>query len=462
MRALLLLLLMAPTGAALADAADQIGVTAIRGAAWNDAQGIRHEGLDGRGVAVFMDEGYDGTHPALDHCVDPDRFAATLSIAPAPPLGPMGVARTDDSGHGVFIASVLCAQGDASGMAPASKVFAWTGFCASACPLEAWYLDERLHIYTSSVGGDPIQDAQRTGMAPDADILFFQAVGNSGGDGTTSMTDPELHDDPRLLGIAALDRTGAQVADYSSRGAKDDPTTWPDLSAPGCMIAHVPPPWVDYYVTSQTNRLNHQLTGATDCRTLSDQEVLEHAAAGRVQHKGTSFATPVAAGAAALMWQVHPELNATTAAYILTRTADPFLPTEDADGDGNVSAAEFHAQHGWQAGWGRMNATAAVAAAHLLSLDPSQDVDAAIACATTQWESGRVVSLNAAPGCQETEAIVERAQAAAPAAPSPTEPAQSERQETPMPLLATIVGLCGALLAARNRPMCPDLSKQDS
>ena len=85
MRALLLLLLMAPTGAALADAADQIGVTAIRGAAWNDAQGIRHEGLDGRGVAVFMDEGYDGTHPALDHCVDPDRFAATLSIAPAPP-----------------------------------------------------------------------------------------------------------------------------------------------------------------------------------------------------------------------------------------------------------------------------------------------------------------------------------------------------------------------------------------
>jgi serine protease AprX len=65
------------------------------------------------------------------------------------------------------------------------------------------------------------------------------AAGNDGGDGSESVTNPPGQDPTGgILSVASYDDrdTGTRdgiVSEYSSRGDSTDPSTWPDLSAPG-------------------------------------------------------------------------------------------------------------------------------------------------------------------------------------------------------------------------------------
>jgi subtilisin family serine protease len=73
----------------------------------------------------------------------------------------------------------------------------------------------------------------------DDGVVTVWAAGNDGGDGSSSLTNPPGQDPTGgILSVASYNdqetgtRDGA-VSDYSSRGAKTDTSTWPDISAPG-------------------------------------------------------------------------------------------------------------------------------------------------------------------------------------------------------------------------------------
>ena len=70
-------------------------------------------------------------------------------------------------------------------------------------------------------------------------VVTVWAAGNDGGDGSDALTNPPGQDPTRgILSVASYDdqdtgtRDGA-VSDFCSRGAAADPSTWPDVSAPG-------------------------------------------------------------------------------------------------------------------------------------------------------------------------------------------------------------------------------------
>jgi len=70
-------------------------------------------------------------------------------------------------------------------------------------------------------------------------VVTVWANGNDGGDGSSNLSNPPgIDPTPGILSVASYNdqstgtRDGA-VSDFSSRGAASDPSTWPDISAPG-------------------------------------------------------------------------------------------------------------------------------------------------------------------------------------------------------------------------------------
>ncbi|HEY4624450.1 MAG TPA: S8 family serine peptidase, partial [Blastococcus sp.] len=65
-------------------------------------------------------------------------------------------------------------------------------------------------------------------------VVTVWAAGNDGGDGSSSLTNPPGQDPTGgIISVASYfdQDTGTRdgtVSDYSSRGAKSDPSTWPD------------------------------------------------------------------------------------------------------------------------------------------------------------------------------------------------------------------------------------------
>jgi subtilisin family serine protease len=357
---------------------------------WTDPNGIDHIGITGEDVIVYLEEGVN-EHPDLEDCLDPDHHVLVTPPGPRPDL-PIGALQT---GHGTGVAGVLC--GDASltgqldptpsvrGLAPGMRLFANNGLCLTA-PCAQWFAHHDIQVFSHQSGApnndshaNPIDDAEERGAEPDQDILFVEAVGNDGGDGNGSATEDFLDEDPRILGVAASNADGTEVADVSSRGDKDDPSTWPNITAPGCMYSIRLHP-DDLIGGGGFPTLG---LGTPGCPDVGPVEGAAYRTLGYTPFTGTSSAAPYISGVAALLFEVHPDLTALDAKYLLTRTADAFLPTPDLDGDSEISPAEFRAQHGYKAGYGLVNATHAVAASHYLLLHPDATVDQAVHCSST-------------------------------------------------------------------------------
>jgi len=70
-------------------------------------------------------------------------------------------------------------------------------------------------------------------------VVTVWANGNDGGDGSSSLSNPPGMDPtPGIISVASYNDQGTgtrngTVSDFSSRGAAADPSTWPDISAPG-------------------------------------------------------------------------------------------------------------------------------------------------------------------------------------------------------------------------------------
>ena len=143
------------------------------------------------------------------------------------------------------------------------------------------------------------------------------ANGNGGGDGSTSKSNVQSTRDrtPGIVSVAGYDDhgTGSRSGDVpsgSSRGAKNDPRTWPDLVAPseniiGSCRAYQP---ICPAIETQTPRNG---PGANDVATY-------------FIGSGTSFAAPQVCGIVALLFQVDPHATAALIEGTLLQTAHRF------------------------------------------------------------------------------------------------------------------------------------------
>lgn len=421
---------------------------------WYDGEMMR-TGVTGSGPPVLHVEGFDSKgHDDLVDC----RFDSYVALAGQSPSVENTELPIGTQGHGTWTAGSVCGQGNQfphPGVAPGARILNWNSWLLAGDTDDAqWELQEAHdpQVFTHSTLQDP-----RHRWAPldeGADIAVFWAAGNGGGHGHESQT-VDTQGDPRYTVVAAATHDGTAVASYSSRGDRQDRSTWPDVTAPGCRyVAH--PVTQPYEVVRRVVLPPEPAAG--DCPEDEDEEN----AARQVSYylvRGTSFAAPTVAGVAALVMEVHPEISTADLRYILFNTADPFLPANDLDEDGVVSPAEFYEEHGWQAGHGLVNATGAVAAAHHLARFGG-DAEEAVACAWIQ-ETADGRTLNPTNGCpaeettepQEPKPENNTKQKAAPH-PVGTEPVRPAPALSPAIVL--FLGILVASVRQRKQPASSD------
>jgi serine protease AprX len=144
-----------------------------------------------------------------------------------------------------------------------------------------------------------------------AGVVTVWAAGNDGGNGSTSMTNPPGQDPTGgILSVASYNdqNTGTRngtLSSYSSRGAKAQPSTWPDISAPGENITSSCRPYLSICSSGLDPRNG---PGATDIGTFNTIS-------------GTSMAAPHIAGIVAQLFQARPNASPAQIERALKSTA---------------------------------------------------------------------------------------------------------------------------------------------
>jgi serine protease AprX len=127
-------------------------------------------------------------------------------------------------------------------------------------------------------------------------VATVWAAGNDGGDGSSSLTNPPGQDPTGgIISVASYydQDTGTRngnVSEYSSRGLATDPSTWPDLSAPGEDI--------------QSSCRLYLAICATGLAPANGPGLLDIGTFNTIS--GTSMAAPHVAGIVAQMFQANP------------------------------------------------------------------------------------------------------------------------------------------------------------
>jgi serine protease AprX len=321
---------------------DETSNEATRGAeAVSTLTGANGQPLDGSGVSVaVIDSGVDPTHPYLQNadggtavvaslkslCLD-ESNTSTDCVVPLP--NSVDTDTISGGGHGTHVNGIVAGRPTTlsdgtqlSGAAPgASLVSISTGavlLIVGADSALNWVLENHdapcgagvpastcppIKVTNNSygpVGGgefDPNSATVKLQRALAADgVVTVWAAGNDGGDGSESVTNPPGQDPTGgILSVASYydEATGTRdgvVSDYSSRGAATDPSTWPDLSAPGEDINSSCRP---YLPVCSTGLAPQNGPGQLDIGTFNTIS-------------GTSMAAPHIAGIVAQLFQADP------------------------------------------------------------------------------------------------------------------------------------------------------------
>jgi subtilisin family serine protease len=316
--------------------------TATRGAeAATTLTGANGSALDGSGVSVaVIDSGVDPTHP---YFAEPDGSSAVVANLKSVCLVESdtgtdcvlrvpGVLDTDTisgGGHGTHVSGIVAGRpttlsdgGELTGAAPGASIVSistgavllivgadsalnWVlenheapcgaGVPAAECPP----IKVTNNSYGPSGGGefDPDSATVKLQRALAAEgVVTVWAAGNDGGDGSESLTNPPGQDPTGgILSVASYydQDTGTRdgvVSEYSSRGASTDPSTWPDLSAPGENITSACRLYLPICSTGLDPRNGPGLLDVGTFNTIS----------------GTSMAAPHIAGIVAQLFQADP------------------------------------------------------------------------------------------------------------------------------------------------------------
>ena len=324
-------------------------------------QKVWDQGYRGQGQAIAIVDSGIYPHPDLK-----DKIVAWIDMTEGK------TQPTDNFGHGTHVAGVAAGSGARSagaykGIAPeANLVGVRITSVAEAIKGIQWVIEnkDKYHIgvlnmslgdfATRSYKDDPWAQAAQKAM--EAGLVVVVAAGNEG-PGASSVSTPGTHPDVITVGALddrrTLDRSDDTVADFSSRGPTSiDGLSKPDLLAPGVGIFGPLAP------------------GAT-----LDVPELPHVGKDYFAISGTSMATPMVAGLAAILRQANPSLTHQDIKQILVQTADKYLEAPpNAQGAGLVDAEEaLKVALNWPAGQAAAPAPApAGAPAKRLGPDPEQ------------------------------------------------------------------------------------------
>jgi len=259
-------------------------------------------------VAV-IDSGVDASHPDLaGRILDKQTFVG-------------GSAKTDELGHGTFVAGLIGAGVDngvgIAGLAPSAQLLVAKVVTKSrAIPVEAeakairWAVDNGARVINMSLGGirDPLDPDRDTFSRLEADsvayavsngVVVVAAVGNS----DQAPASPWKYASypaalPHVLGVSAVSDTGA-VPKFSNRDR-----IYNDIAAPGLRIlSALPRPLTSRY-PSCTDQ-GYSICGPEEYR----------------EAQGTSFAAPQVSAAAAVLLSLRPTLRPEQVTALLEATA---------------------------------------------------------------------------------------------------------------------------------------------
>lgn len=301
--------------------------------------------LDGRGTSIaVIDTGIDPTHPAFALPGGGTKVERHLTVVPCAvdrPLDdglscvtdvPPGVpSDTGQGGHGTFVGGVAVGNPmtlpdgtHVGGVAPGARLvmISATTALVSLRTAFAWVLKNHAHpcagcppirVMSMSWGANDAVIAGLEQALVDAGVMTVWAAGNTGGDGSTNSDNPDPSATTRagVLSVASYDDGGhltrdGQLSATSSRGAKADPTTWPDLSAPGEGITSACRAYFGVCDAVGSNPENGP--GATDLATYWTGS-------------GTSWAAPHVAAVIAILLQVRPSATPAQLDAVLKATA---------------------------------------------------------------------------------------------------------------------------------------------
>jgi serine protease AprX len=329
---------------------------ATRGQAVLDGAVTLRDGtrIDGSGVGVaVVDSGVDGTHPDLTSqmgsnvrivCTVPGGAVAIgggTGLGFSECRGPKAAVPMDDTdtpgagGHGTHVAGIVAGTGAASGgrfhgAAPGATLYGvgvgTTLVVENALDGLRWVLenhdlvDPPIRVVNNSWGSghrtatedDPLTGAvtKMQNALLQAGVTVVFAAGNSGGTGTTATTSVQcVNLTPGNVCVANYNdaNTGTRdgsLSSSSSRGRTDDPSTWPDISAPGSTIV-------------STCRVTLPVCWAHTGQILDPPNTYSTLS-------GTSMAAPHIAGIAAQLYQVAPALTPSGIENVLEDTAYKF------------------------------------------------------------------------------------------------------------------------------------------
>jgi thermitase len=262
-------------------------------------------------IAV-VDTGADLGHPAL-------RSQIVGSTNVIGWRGKLGLASAkDDNGHGTHCAGVAAASANAegvSGMAPGCKLLIAKALGADGAGATSdivrgirWAASQGADVISLSVGGEDDSAAMRDAVkdAIAAGIVVVAAMGN---EGKTLKNYPAAYP-----GVIAVGATNAQdkVSAFSTRGS------WISVAAPGANILSTTPTYKVFMSKADNGAL------ATTYGQLS----------------GTSMATPLVAGVAALIKSKNPRWTPAQVKQAIERSAVRLTSAfNTSSGHGRVDAA---------------------------------------------------------------------------------------------------------------------------
>lgn len=268
-------------------------------------------GFTGKGIGIAVID--SGIHPHRDF---DDRIKAFVDMHESQPEP------YDPYGHGTHVAGIAAGSGTESagkyrGVAPDADIIGIRiTSVAEAIKGIQWAIQNKdkynIKIINMSLGDFPIKSykddpwAQAAEKAWDEGILVVVAAGNEG-PGEGSISTPGIS--PKVLTVGAIDDRNTPepdddvMAHFSSRGpTSPDGVAKPDVVAPGVEIFGPlsPNSTLD---TPDVNRVGNHYIAIS----------------------GSSMATPLVSGLAALLMQSNPDLTNDCVKKIIVETADKYI-----------------------------------------------------------------------------------------------------------------------------------------
>jgi len=289
------------------------------------------KGRTGKGITIAVVD--TGVHPHEDLTSPVNRIIAFKDFIKN------RTAPYDDNGHGTHVAGDAAANGASSDglyKAPAYesniagvKVLNKLGAGTLSRIISGieWCIENKdrynIRVMCLSLGSQAVSSykddllCEAVENAWDSGIVVCAAAGNEG-PGSETIASPGI--DPKIITVGAINDLGTderfddEIADFSSRGPTIDGLVKPDLLSPGVDIVSLRSPgsYID-------KRMGSARIGSS-----------------YISLSGTSMATPLCCGCAALLLEENPELTPREVKEILMNSAQDMGYDENTQGQGCI------------------------------------------------------------------------------------------------------------------------------